>query len=246
MDTGFLLKESKRLLGLPEDAQLFSWDFDFIEYMNGPRSPFVDPDNPRETGLFEDWQAMLNLGHRIVAVGASDAHGLNGVGDARSYVQSDAVLRDFVEADYLQPMLDGRVLVSAGAFAEVSIQGVGMGGTVQLDGDEVALELSVSALPEIDVDWILVTYNCDEVLRIRTDNPDDLIKFDGILRFAVQGDGHVAVMGFGSSDMPNSLANYRPDRTPRFTTNAIYVDADGDGEWTAPGGKTCSYHLTPP
>jgi hypothetical protein len=83
-------------------------------------------------------------------------------------------------------------------------------------------------------------------LRIRTDNPDDLIKFDGILRFAVQGDGHVAVMGFGSSDMPNGLANYRPDRTPRFTTNAIYVDADGDGEWTAPGGKTCSYNLTPP
>jgi hypothetical protein len=244
--TGLARVANKRLLGLPDDAQLFSWDFDFIEYMNGPISPFMNPDNPRETGLFEDWQAMLNLGHRIVAVGASDAHGLSGVGDARSYVQSDVQVRDFVEADYLQPMLDGRVLVSAGAFAEVSIQGVGMGGTVQLDGDEVALELSVRALPEIDVDWILVTYNCDEVLRIRTDNPDDLIKFDGILRFAVQGDGHVAVMGFGSSDMPNGLANYRPDRTPRFTTNAIYVDADGDGEWTAPGGKTCSYNLTPP
>jgi hypothetical protein len=30
------------------------------------------------------------------------------------------------------------------------------------------------------------------------------------------------------------------------TTNAIYVDADADGEWTPPGGKTCTYSLDPP
>jgi hypothetical protein len=30
------------------------------------------------------------------------------------------------------------------------------------------------------------------------------------------------------------------------TTNALYVDADGDGAWTAPGGKACAYDPTVP
>jgi hypothetical protein len=234
------------LLGMPADAELFSWNFDFIEYMNGPKDPFMNPENPRETGLFEDWQAMLNLGHRITAVGASDVHGMTGAGDARSYVQSDATPADFVESDYLNPMLEGRVLVSAGAFASVAINGVGMGGTVTIEGGEVSLDLVVRGLESIDVDWILVTYNCDEVARFRTDDPQAIEKYRGTIDFRVQGDGHVAVMGFGDGRMPTGLRNYNPSRTPRFTTNAIYVDADADGQWTAPGGKTCSYVLEPP
>ena len=42
------------------------------------------------------------------------------------------------------------------------------------------------------------------------------------------------------------LADYDPSRTPRVTTNAIYVDADEDGVWTPPGGKSCNYTLAPP
>ncbi len=234
------------LLGMPVDAELFSWNFDFIEYMNGPKDPFVDPENPRETGLFEDWQAMLNLGYRITAVGASDVHGLTGGGDARSYVQSDVTPSDFIESDYLNPMLEGRVLVSTGAFATVAIDGAGMGDTVTVEGGEVTLDLVVRALEGIDVDWILVTYNCDEVARFRADDSEALEKYAGSVEFTVNNDGHVAVMGFGDGAMPTGLQNYNPTRTPRFTTNAIYVDADGDGQWTPPGGKTCRYSLEPP
>ena len=53
-------------------------------------------------------------------------------------------------------------------------------------------------------------------------------------------------MGFGDQAMPVGLTDYAPARVPRFTTNAIYIDADGDGVWTAPGGKICSYSLEAP
>jgi hypothetical protein len=35
----------------------------------------------------------------------------------------------------------------------------------------------------------------------------------------------------------------RPDpvRVPRFTTNPVFVDVDGNGAFDAPGDKTCSY-----
>ena len=33
---------------------------------------------------------------------------------------------------------------------------------------------------------------------------------------------------------------------PRVLTNPIYVDADGDGSWTAPGGKLCDYAASVP
>jgi hypothetical protein len=49
-----------------------------------------------------------------------------------------------------------------------------------------------------------------------------------------------------SSAIPEGLKNFNPNRVPRFTTNAIYVDADSDGVWTPPGGKTCTYTIEAP
>jgi hypothetical protein len=35
-------------------------------------------------------------------------------------------------------------------------------------------------------------------------------------------------------------------QVPRFITNAIFVDADGNGIYDPPGGKDCTYDLAPP
>jgi hypothetical protein len=46
--------------------------------------------------------------------------------------------------------------------------------------------------------------------------------------------------------MPRGLAQFDPLVTPRFTTNPIFVDADGNGRFDPPGGKTCTYDPRPP
>ncbi len=54
------------------------------------------------------------------------------------------------------------------------------------------------------------------------------------------------VLGFGANPIPRGLGNYNPTSAPRFTTNAIYVETDGDGVFDPPGGKACVYDLNPP
>lgn len=68
-------------------------------------------------------------------------------------------------------------------------------------------------------------------------------KLDTSLELLFESDAHVVVAGFGRNAMPRGLRNYDPTRVLRFVTNPIFVDADGDGEFTPPGGKTCEYTL---
>ena len=60
----------------------------------------------------------------------------------------------------------GRVLLSSGAFARVSVDGKGMGDTVAAQDGAVEVSIRVEAVPEVDVDLVKVVANCDEVLAI--------------------------------------------------------------------------------
>jgi len=244
--TGEPADRDPELLGMPPGAALWDWNFDFVEYMNGPRDPFLDPARPRDTGHFEDWQAFLNHGHPITAVGSSDAHGLEHTGSSRTYIQvpSDQP-GDLDDLDLAAALGEGRAVASTGAFARVTVDGEGPGATVASEATtEVAIR--IEALPEIDVDWFMVTYNCDEVARVAATDPTGVIKYDDTVTIPTPVDGHVAVLGFGDERLPEGLRNFNPHRVPRFTTNAIFVDADADGAWTPPGGKECDYTLEPP
>ena len=245
--TGEPADRDPTLLGMPEGAAMWSWNFDFVEYMNGTRDPFLDPARPVETGKFEDWQAFLNHGHRITAVGSSDNHGLEHTGDSRTYIAapSDAP-GELDDLDLAAGLNEGRAVASTGAFARAAVGGLGPGETVVANAGEVTLNVHIEALPEIDVTWFLVTYNCDEVARIAATDPDGVVKFDGTIQVPAAIDGHLAVLGFGERRLPEGLASFNPHRVPRFTTNAIYVDADADGTWTPPGGKECTYRIEPP
>ncbi len=241
--TGEANLEDPTQLGFAPDAELWSWDFDTIEFMNGHASPFVDPSNPYGSGLFEDWMSFHNHGHRIAATGVTDVHGLDAQGSPRNYVVMPTdEPSDFTDDMLVESMLAGRSLVSAGAFARVSLDGAEMGDTVTVDGVGT-LDLHVQALPEVNVSTVLVFGNCDEIASIEADSPDEVVKLITALALEFEVDTHVVVAGFGTGDMPRGLRNYNPGRVPRFVTNPIFVDADGDGEFTAPGGKTCEYTL---
>ena len=240
--TGTALLADPTMIGLKPGAELWSWNFDVIEYMNGHRNPFSG------SGYFHDWMSFHNLGHRITAVGVTDVHGLDVPGQPRTYFpsSSDEPL-EFDEDEFVSAYLAGRVLVCDGAFARVEINGTaGLGDLVTDTDGTVSLAVHIEAIPEIDVTHFLVFVNCDEVLKVSATDPHGVVKFHGALDLPITRDAHVVVAGFGAERFPRGLEQFDPTGVPRFTTNPIYVDADGNGAFDPPGGKTCSYDLSPP
>jgi hypothetical protein len=230
------------LLGLAPDAAIWDWDFDGLEVVNGHSSPFDDGN-----GRFDRWMSMLNAGHALVAAGASDDHSGDQVGFPRSYFAAgtdDPAALD--EGELVDAYQSGAVLVSAGGFMRVSVDGAGLGEQVTAAGGEVALDLHVEAIPEIDVTHVSVFVNCDEVLTLAADDPDGVVKLSGVWSLPIEGDAHVTAAAFGQNRLPAGLPQYDAERVPRAMSNAIFVDGDGDGVFSAPGGRTCDYRLTSP
>lgn len=223
-------------LGLPADAQLWSWDFEAMEYMNGRQKVF-------SSGIFEDWMSFLNHGQHIIATGASDVHDYQTPGSPRTYFRSTTDhAPDFSIDEMVTSIIDGDVVVSFGAFARADIEGAGLGETLSDNDGLVNLTLQVEAIPSIDVDHARVYVNCDEVARIAMNNPaDSAIKYSGTLPITVprDQDAHVVVLGFGKDYLPRVFEQFDPSETPRFTTNPIFIDSDGNGTYDAPGGKEC-------
>jgi hypothetical protein len=225
------------LLGLAPDAALWAWDLDGVEVMNGHGDPFADG-NLR----FEKWQSMLNAGHRVIAVGCSDDHGGDEVGFPRTYFPSDADARTFDLQEVVDAFRAGQAIVSAGAFARVTVDGQGPGAMVDAVR-AVEVELEVLAPRAIDVTHAVVFANCDEVARVDADDPTGVRKLAATVPVGVDGDTQIVVAAFGAGRLPLGLPDFDPTHVPRVLTNAIYVDADGDGTFSAPGGRVCAYEL---
>lgn len=224
------------LFGLGDDQSLFSFGFDGLEVMGGG-NPFGF------AGGFEKWQAMLNHGHPMTAVGSSDDHGGSHTGYARTYfVSSTDDPSAWVEQDLVDAFLSGAAVMSAGAFLRVEANGAGLGELADTTGDFVDVAIRVDALPEMSVSHVMVFANCDEVARIDIDQPDDFIKLDTEVRVPLERDAHLAVAVFRGAQTPEGLFHVH-EFGPLAMSNAIYVDIDGNGEFDAPGGKTCSYEL---
>ncbi len=232
------------LLGLAPDRDIWAWNFDGVEVMNGHSSPFFGRGNHR----FDQWQSFLNAGHKVIPIGCSDDHGGAEPGFARTYFKSVTdVPSEFEAEDVVTAMKQGQVVVSSGAFARVSIGDAEVGDTItDLDGG-VELDLHIEAIPEIDVTHAVVFVNCDEVLSIAADDPAAVVKLDGTWSVPIpSSDATVTVAAFGDQRYPAGLPNFNPEDVPRVLTGAIYVDGDGDGAFSGGGGRECDYDLTAP
>ncbi len=226
--------------GLAPGAQLWSWDFDAVELLNGMKDIFLRKD-PRDSGKFDDWMAFHNLGHRITGVAVTDIHDEVGIGNPRTYFAAPTDDPAAFEETMLEESVKkGRVLLSAGAFARVAVNGKGMGETATAVNGQIDIAVRVEAIPAIDVKTVKVFVNCDEVKTLTAPTPGEVVKLDTTLPLSVPKDAHVVLVGFGTRQLP---AGFEPviRATPRFITNPVYVDADGDGLWTPPGGKSCTY-----
>jgi hypothetical protein len=231
------------LLGLAPDAALWSWNLDGMEVMNGHRSPF-DSGN----GRWEDWQSMVNAGHPIIAVGCSDDHGGNEVGFPRTYVPASTDDGDEVpDQEVVDAFHAGQAVASAGAFARVRLDdGASLGELGTADAGEVVLNLHVEALPEVDVSFISVFVNCDEVVTLAATDRGGVVKFSEAIPLTLTEDANITAAAFGEGYLPLGLPQYNPDKVPRVLTNPIYVDVDGNGVFDAPGGHECVVFLDGP
>lgn len=237
------------VLGLPADATLWSWDMDAVELINGLGNIFA-LGKDKKSGIWDDWMSWLNYGHKITPVASTDVHGDDGVGSPRTYFVSPTDDPTEFAFEYLRSAIKaGQVTLSAGAFALASVGGAGPGSTVTAtagqNGPEVLLDLDVQGIPPIDVQRVSIFVNCDEVARLPATDPNGVQKLKTQYALAIAKDAHVVVAAFGTGPMPRGFDGADPLRTPRAVVAPIYIDADGDGVWTPPGGKTCSYSLDP-
>ena len=229
------------LFGLGPEGALWSWNLDGIEVMNGHSSPFG---NRR----WRNWQSMLNAGHPMVAIGCSDSHGGSDIGFPRTYVPAlSDVPGEVSDAEVVEAIRAGRAQASSGAFARVMGPDDGsIGDLVAPTDGSVGLEVHIEALPEIDVDWVSVFVNCDEVLAVPASDPDGIVKISERIEVPVDGDAAITLAAFGSERYPAGLPSFNPARVPRVLTSPVYVDGDGDGAFSAPGGRDCAVFLTSP
>ncbi len=236
------------MIGFPKDAALWDWDFDAFELMNGMDNVF---EKFGRGGTFDDWMSFLNFGHRVTAVGVSDVHNYGHPGYPRNYFVSPTDNpTEFAEEDLVKAVLEGRVLVSTGAFARVAVVNGGgailaeMGDTYNLPGGgPVSLWVHIEAIPEVDVTDFRVFVNCDLAAGPTTTNPDSVVKYEGIISVSVPSDtdAHIVVLGFGEASLPRGFRGPgNPEGVPRFVTNAIYIDTDNTGIYDNPPlSKTC-------
>lgn len=195
--------------------------------------------------------SFWNGGHRVTGIGVTDVHNLNAPGQPRTFFrvpQDD--LAAFKPSWLADSVKAGHAMISAGAFARVRVDGKGAkktagsfngpGDLVTIKGGAVALQVSIEALPEIDVSRVVVLANCDTVADVKTTAPNGTIKLAKTFALALQKDSHIVVLAFGKEPMPKGFRRVDAAKVPRVITNPIRVDVDGDGVWTPPGGKTCT------
>lgn len=222
-------------LGMPAGTEVWSWDFDSFELMNGLRSPYLVQGEERFSGALYDWLAFHNLGHRVAAVAVTDEHGWDPPGQPLTWVAVEGEVDAETMAD---GVLAGATVASAGALLRVEVAGVGPGETAIASG-EAELWIQVQALPEVDVQTVDVLVDCDLWQRIETTAPDAVVKLDTTLALPVEGDAYVVVIARGSASMPRGLQDYDASSVPRAVSSPVFIDGDGDGVWTAPGAKSC-------
>ena len=232
-----------------DEGELWGWGFNAVELLNDPRPIFMSLDQPESTGFYEDWASFINLGHPATGMGVSDVHGPDGIGvpvTLLKLTEGDVVAKVTETSPNMvgEAIVQGRAQVSLGAWVELDINGADLGELAlpnlsEMVTDTFDLSLTVRAVPSVDVSWVYLFVNCDLAYSWEAQAPFEVIKHEQELRITLEEDAWVTVMAFGDDEMPAGLPNYDPRVTPRVVTNPIYLDGDGDGSWTAPGGKTC-------
>jgi hypothetical protein len=203
------------------DTGLRDLDFDAVELMNGPSMM-------RYYRTRADWFSLLLQGEFRAATANSDSHRLKQLlGQPRNYVRvAGDTPESFDEASFIRAIREGRLYGTTGPILEVTLGGAGLGETFR--GRSGTLRVEAKAADWVPVSTLRVYVNAarEREIPIRS---GEIREVD--LEFA--GDAFVTVEVEGEVDASFEALN--PGFSSFAFTNPIFVDADGDGRWTAPG-----------
>ena len=202
--------------------------------------------------VFRDWFALLNHGYRITAVGSSDSHDVSRyiVGQGRTYIACpDADPGRLDAAVACSNLVAGRALVSMGLLAQMTVEekfGVG----------DLAMKLPKNVRVQVHVlgsSWVSATnvmlFANGIVLREQALDPNKPsgIGVKAVVNWTIPRpahDVHLVALAIGPEVTAPFWAVPKPYQptSPKWTgrviaaTNPIWLDADGDGRFTAARG----------
>ena len=214
-------------------------DFDVIELLNGHSMR-------QFRAVRSDWYALLLQGEFRPAVANSDSHDASElVGYPRTYVrmpEGAATDPASLDADlFIAALAAGRAYGSTGPLLDVWLETdsdrTGLGGLHgHADG---VLRVSVRTAPWIPISELRVLQSGREVHRAAI-SPDAT----AAIAVTFERDGFLTVEVTGGRGP--DYERIAPGFTPLAFTNPIFVDADGDGRYVAPGLPSGSLPILEP
>jgi hypothetical protein len=213
-------------LRIPDaETRLRDLDFHAIELMNGHSMD-------RYRRVRADWFSLLLQGEIRSATANSDSHSAGEiVALPLNYVRlSNDSIAGFRQEPFLDAIRAGESYGTTGPILELELTGstgsAGIGGTYR--GREGSLKLEVRAASWVDVSEVRVFVNGELVYggTLQAGESQELpLHFDGDCFVTVEVEGI-------AGPIYRAVA---PGFTPFAFTNPIFVDADEDGSWQAPG-----------
>lgn len=227
----------------------FSYDFDTIEVLNenvawGYRNAEVG--GPIATGsgkhsVLEDWFHLLNRGHRYAAVGNSDSHHVEEViaGVPRNYMPSATDDPAAINAaDVARRLRERNVFTTTGPFLTVRVNDQPLGSTVNALGRPVNVSLRIQAASWIDVDRVKFIFNGDVIREVPVPASREVERLNTTVELALPHDGWLAVIVEGDEPLAPIVHEAGRDVLPIAIANPVWIDQDGDGQWTSPAVRT--------
>ncbi len=207
--------------------------FDGLEVING-----YDQIPQSLQTLLRDWFFFLSQGLRTVALGNSDTHRMDWLssGYPRTWLKLATDVPQYVlPGDLRDALLGNRAIASNGPWLHMQVDGADIGSTVQPQGGSVQVKITADAATWIDLTKVQLYHNGSLIkewavpgrshpaLSVETSVP-------------VSGDGWLVAMAVGDQPLPAAVIGQvlGGKVRPFALTNAIRIDADGDGKVQPP------------
>ena len=201
--------------------------------------------------LFRDWMTQLNHGRFLTPVGGSDSHdvGRHFVGQGRTYVRArDIDAGDISIDEALQSLRAGRVMVSYGLLAELTVDGrYGPGELAPALGETIRADVRVLGPHWVRANRILLFAN-GQLIRESTiaEEPDAPRPTTGVIWTGgwdlprPKHDIHLVAIALGPGvdglywKTAKPYQPTSPDWKPQVigASGAVWLDIDGDGRPT--------------
>lgn len=197
--------------------------------------------------LYRDWFGLLNRGHFLTPVGSSDSHDVMRylVGQGRTYIRcADNKPAGINIGEATDHLLAGRVMVSFGLMAELTVNGrYGPGDMVPVSGKSVNVSVRVLGPSWIRADRVTLYANGKKIReeRISRDGKNG-VKWEGSWKIPVSTqDTHLVAIAEGPDPshpfwiIPKPYSRMSSVWNPQVigSSGAVWVDADGDSEKTS-------------